>query len=154
MVAKHIYLIGSLRNPQVPEIAAKLRAEGHEVFDDWYAAGPEADDCWMRYEQARGHDFAAALAGFAGQHVYRYDKEHLDRCGVGVLVLPAGKSGHLELGYLLGQGKPGYILLDKEPERFDVMYNFASGVFTRLADLLKALRGPQLYQRIDIHADL
>ena len=144
MVAKYIYLIGSLRNPKVPELAATLRAHGHEVFDDWYAAGPEADDYWMRYEQARGHNLAQALAGNAGQHVYQYDKKHLDRAGVGVLLLPAGKSGHLELGYLIGQGKPGYILLDGEPERFDVMYNFASGVFTRLDDLLSVLRGPVL----------
>lgn len=141
MVCQYIYLIGSLRNPAVPLLAERLRAEGHEVFDDWYAAGPEADDYWMRYEQARGHDFAAALAGHAAQHVYRYDKTHLDRMGVGVLLLPAGKSGHLELGYLIGQGKPGYILLDKEPERFDVMYNFATGVFTKEADLFVALRG-------------
>lgn len=141
VVAKFIYLIGSLRNPRVPEIAKVLRDAGHEVFDDWYAAGPEADDYWMRYEQARGHDFKAALAGFAGQHVYQYDKEHLDRAGVGVLLLPAGKSGHLELGYLIGQGKPGYILLEGEPERFDVMYNFASGVFTNLSDLLKVIGG-------------
>jgi len=61
--------------------------------------------------------------------------------GVGVLVLPAGKSGHLELGYMIGQGKPGYILLDGEPERFDVMYNFATGVFTNLSDLLKVIGG-------------
>jgi nucleoside 2-deoxyribosyltransferase len=141
VVAKFIYLIGSLRNPKVPEIAAKLREAGHEVFDDWFAAGPEADDHWQRYEQARGHSFAQALAGHAGQHVYRYDRSHLDRMGVGVLVLPAGKSGHLELGYMIGQGKPGYILLDGEPERFDVMYNFATGVFTNLSDLLKVIGG-------------
>jgi len=39
-----LYLIGSLRNPRVPEVAEILRWNGHLVFDDWYAAGPEADD--------------------------------------------------------------------------------------------------------------
>ena len=34
-----IYLIGSLRNPSIPETAAKLRDAGHEVFDDWFSAG-------------------------------------------------------------------------------------------------------------------
>lgn len=139
MVARNIYLIGSLRNPRVSEIAKALRAQGHEVFDDWMAAGPEADDYWMKYEQAKGNDFKAALAGYAGQHVYQYDKSHLDRCQTGVLILPAGKSGHLELGYLIGQGKLAFILLDGEPERFDVMYNFASGVFTKLEDLIARL---------------
>jgi len=129
-----------LRNPEVPIIAAKLRAAiGDEVFDDWYAAGPEADDYWQRYEKDRGHTFAQALAGNAGQHVYHYDKHHLDSSQYGVLVLPAGKSGHLEAGYLIGQGKPVYILLAGEPERFDVMYNFASGVFTSFDDLYACL---------------
>ena len=39
-----IYTIGSLRNEKVPLIANALRDAGHEVFDDWYGAGPEADD--------------------------------------------------------------------------------------------------------------
>jgi len=30
-----IYLIGSLRNPAVPEVAQKMRAVGIDVFDDW-----------------------------------------------------------------------------------------------------------------------
>jgi nucleoside 2-deoxyribosyltransferase len=120
-----IYVIGSLRNPRVPQVAADLRFDGHEVFDDWFAAGPEADDHWQRYEQARGHTLEMALDGHAAQHVFKYDKSHLDRCEAAVLVLPAGKSGHLELGYVRGQRKPIYILLDKEPERYDVMYAFA-----------------------------
>ena len=134
-----IYLIGSLRNPQIPKIATRLRTEGFDVFDDWYAAGPEADDKWMEYEKARGHDFAQALQGYAAKHVYRFDLHHLNRADMGLLVLPAGKSGHLELGYLIGRGKPGYILLDKEPDRYDVMYCFASGVFSKIDNLLKSI---------------
>lgn len=135
-----IYLIGSLRNPSVPEVAARLRDAGHEVFDDWYAAGPEADDYWQQYEVARGHDFQQALRGYAARHVYEFDKHHLDRADVGVLVLPAGKSGHLELGYLIGQGKRGYVLLDGEPERYDVMYQFAFGVAKDTDELLSQLK--------------
>src|SRR5574337_842045 len=114
-----VYLIGSLRNPRVPEVAAAIRAEGYDVFDDWYAAGPEADDYWQKYEQGRGHDFTLALQGYAANHVFNFDRHHLDRCDMGVLLLPAGKSGHLELGYMIGQGKPGFILMDKleDPDR-------------------------------------
>ena len=39
-----LYVIGSLRNPAVPQVAKRLREAGFLVFDDWYAAGPEADD--------------------------------------------------------------------------------------------------------------
>jgi nucleoside 2-deoxyribosyltransferase len=135
-----VYLIGSLRNPEVPKVAAALRSCGHDVFDDWYAAGEKADDAWKEYEQQRNHTYIEALQGYAAQHVFQYDREHLNRCGVGVLMLPAGRSGHLELGIMLGQGKPGYILLDDEAARWDVMYNFATGVFWQIGDLAMALR--------------
>jgi hypothetical protein len=135
-----LYLIGSLRNPEVPLLAERLRQEGHEVFDDWFAAGPEADDWWQKYEKARGHSFAAALDGHAARHVYEYDRRHLDAAEGGVLLLPAGKSGHLEAGYLIGSGKPVYILLTGEPERFDVMYRFATGIFTDEAAMMTEIR--------------
>lgn len=137
-----IYIIGSLRNPQVPLIANELRRAlpGQEIFDSWYAAGPEADDKWQAYEKARGHSYADALAGYAAQNVFAFDKRHLDRAHSVVLVLPAGKSGHLELGYSLGRGKRGYILLEAdEPERFDVMYNFATGVVRTTAELVERI---------------
>ena len=37
-----VYLIGSLRLPAVRGLAAELRAEGFDVFDDWHAAGEKA----------------------------------------------------------------------------------------------------------------
>lgn len=135
-----VYVIGSLRNPEVPGLAARLRGEGYEVFDDWYAAGPEADDYWQRYEVNRGHSFTGALDGYAAWHVFNYDHYHLDTSDAVVLQLPAGKSGHLEFGWAVGRGKPGFILLDKEPERFDVMYRFATKVCNNQEELLDALR--------------
>lgn len=136
-----LYLIGSLRNPEVPRLAALLRKAGHECFDDWFAAGHEADEWWQKYEKDRGHTYTEALAGWAAQHVFTYDRHHLDRCEAVVLMLPAGKSGHLEFGYAVGRGKKGYILLDKDPERYDVMYAFATKVVDSRAQLLMELGG-------------
>lgn len=144
-----IYLIGSLRNPQVPLLAERIRLEtGHEVFDDWFAAGPEADDYWRDYEKARGHNLTEALNGHAAEHVYEYDKHHLDTSSAGVLLLPAGKSGHIEAGYLVGRGKCVFALYEQEPERFDVMYKFFSGVFTDVDALIERLK--MLEQRATI----
>lgn len=121
-----IYLIGSLRNETIPDLGEYIRAfTKHEVFDDWIAAGPEADDYWRDYERKRGHNLKEALAGYAAQHVFDFDRHHLDTSDAVVLAWPAGKSAHLEFGYCIGQGKPGWILLDGEPERYDVMLNFA-----------------------------
>jgi hypothetical protein len=130
-----IYLIGSLRNPEVPKIANKLRNAGLEVFDDWYSAGPEADDKWRDYEKGRGRSYMEALAGAAAKNVFQFDKRNLERATSVILVLPAGKSGHLELGWSLGRGVRGYILLDS-PERWDVMYQFADLVTENLEDII------------------
>ncbi len=138
-VKKRVYLIGSLRNPEVPKIAKKIRELGFDVFDDWYAAGPEADDKWRDYEKARGRTYKEALNGLAANHVYHFDLKHLNECDIAVLYLPAGKSGHLELGYTIGKGKKSYILLDN-PERWDVMYKFAHGVFHSFEELEEELK--------------
>lgn len=141
-----IYTIGSLRNEKVPEIANELRDAGHEVFDDWYSAGPEADDYWQKYETARGHNYKQALQGYAAKNVYNFDKHHLDRNDTVVLILPAGKSGHLEFGYSIGKGKKGYILFDDDVHtcRWDVMYQFADGVFFDTSELITQLKEDEI----------
>lgn len=136
---KSLYLIGSLRNEGIPEISKSLRKIGLDVFDDWHAAGPEADDCWKEYEENRGRTYKEALSGYAARHVFSFDKYHLDRCDAALLVLPAGKSGHLELGYMAGRGKPTFILLDR-PDRWDVMYQFATEVFEDKGQMLGRLQ--------------
>ena len=139
-----IYLIGSLRNPEIPNIANTLRTYGFDIFDSWYAAGPIADDCWRDYEKGKGLSYLEALKHYAAQHVFCFDKKYLDQSTGAILVTPAGKSGHLELGYIIGQGKPGYILMHEEPERFDVMYNFATAVFYNIEDLIVEMKGLKL----------
>jgi hypothetical protein len=122
-----LYLIGSLRNDRIPALANRLREENThtEVFDDWYAAGPEADDCWKTYEQNRGRTYQEALQGHAAKNVFAFDKRHLDRCTHALLVLPAGKSGHMEVMYATYKvGAHTAILLDPDDVRWDVMYQF------------------------------
>jgi len=115
--SRRAYIIGSLANERVVEVGDALRAANHSVFDDWWAAGPQADFYWQEYEQGRGYTFGEALDRRAAQHVFSFDKQWLDWADTGVLVMPAGKSGHLELGYLIGRGCDGYILMEHEPEK-------------------------------------
>ncbi len=117
----------------------RLRDIGLDVFDDWYSVGEEADDKWMEYEKARGRDYHEALKGHTARHVFEYDLSHLQRSDACVMVAPAGKSGHLELGYMLGQGKPGFIYMPDEPERWDMMYLFATKIVRHPGDLLDEL---------------
>ena len=137
-----IYLIGSLRNPKIPEIAVAIeKATGQEVFADWFAPGEFADDKLKEYSKARGRTYAQALQSHAVQHVFNFDKSHIDRADIVVLAAPAGRSGHLELGYSLGKGKKGYILFDGEPEeRWDIMLLFSTRVCFSLEELLEELK--------------
>ena len=132
-----VYLIGSLRNENVPLVGDRLRSSGLEVFDEWYSAGPEADDYFKKYHQERGIKYEDALKGYAARHIFSFDKHHLDRCHCAILLLPAGRSGHLELGYMAGCGKPTYVLMETDSDRWDLMYQFATGVYFDLDKLIK-----------------
>lgn len=135
-----IYLLGSLRNPQVPIIELALVDAGFKVFCEWFAGGERADDAWRDYEKQKGHTYKEALETHYARHIFEFDKYHIDRSRMGVMVAPSGRSGHLELGYMIGQKKLGFILIDKDPERFDVMLQFATGITYSVDELIEQLR--------------
>lgn len=135
----YVYVIGSLRNPEVPLVGQALRQAGIDAFDDWFAGGEQADDSWQAYEEARGSSYVEALQSPAAQNVFQFDRRNLEAAAAAVLVGPAGKSAHLELGWMLGRGKPGFVYLAEEPARWDVMLAFATGVYTDLDALIHRL---------------
>lgn len=126
-VMKTVYIVGSLRNPQIPIIGNALRSWGYEAFDDWWSASEDADEWWQKHERMKGRTYQEAINGWHAKNVHAFDKYHIDRSDAGLLVMPAGRSGHLEIGHMSGQGKPCYVLFDKEPERFDIMFRLCSG---------------------------
>jgi nucleoside 2-deoxyribosyltransferase len=141
-VAVKAYIVGSLRNPRIIEVTNALTEAGFDVFSDWFAAGERADDTWMAYEKARGRTYREALASPAAQNVFAFDQRHIEDADVVVLVAPAGRSGHIELGYAIGRGKPGFILMD-EPgpdDRWDVMLLFATGIAHTVEELVGMMR--------------
>ena len=140
-----IYIIGSLSGTRVEEVANRLRVEGNDVFDEWRAA---QGDYWADYAVRRKMPFREALAMDFTETAFQFDLRHLKQADIGVLVMPAGRSAGLELGWMLGQGKRGYILYDGEPERPDLMAKLATGVFFSVEELINELRSSnhQLHQ--------
>lgn len=138
-MGRHIYLVGSLSDPAIPQVAQALRGEGHLVFDDWYAAGPKADEHWQEYEKARGRTYLEALGAPGAEHNLKFDKEWLDWADTAVLVLPCGRSPHYEAGYVQGKGDQVHILCPFEPEKWTLMYGLATGVHRTVAELLEAV---------------
>lgn len=132
-----IYIIGSLGNPKVEEVADRLREAGLSVFDQWRAA---KGDFWADYAIRRKLPFKEAIKLDFVETAFQFDMKYLKACTAAVLVMPAGRSGGIELGWVLGQGKPGYILYDGEPERPDLMAKLATGIFFDIESLINELK--------------
>jgi len=137
---RSIYVIGSLRNPEIGAFGKVLRELGYDAFTDWWSVGPHADDSWRDHEKLKGHDQVQALLSWSSRNIFMFDKYHLDRCEMAVLVLPAGKSGCIELGYTIGRGKPAFVVLDGDPDRYDVMLSFATQVFRDAEEFFAYMR--------------
>lgn len=135
-----VYLMGSLANAEIPLIGNKIRALGIEAIDDWWSPGPLADSYLKHYAKIRKLNYKETLETHAAKHIFEFDKGLIDSSNVGILIMNGGKSAHLELGYLIGSKKPGYILFSKPPLRIDVMHSFATKIFFNIDDLLAQLK--------------
>lgn len=121
-IAMKVYVASSWRNPYQPEVVRALRNAGHEVYDfrnpkpgdsgfHWSEIDPE----WQRWspeQYGRALMHPLAVAGFES------DMEALRSAEAVVLVLPCGRSAHLELGWACGAGKRSAVLMvqREEPE--------------------------------------
>lgn len=135
-----IYIAGSLKNWEVVTLTNELEKLGFDVFSEWLTPGPTADEHLLEYAKQRGWDYKQTLNSYAATHVFEFDKYHLDRADILILLMPAGKSAHTELGYFRGHGKPAYILFDTPPDRVDVMHKFASDIFLNRDELIQELK--------------
>ncbi len=141
MRARKIYVASSWRNADQPMLVTALRQQGHKVYDfrnpdggtgfQWAAIDP-AWKTWSTttYIQALKHPIAAS--GFSED----WKAMHwADTC---VLLLPCGRSAHLEAGWFVGQGRDVFILIPV-PQEPELMYKMGAGVYCCLDDLLVAL---------------
>ena|SRR3990167_2325090 len=135
-----VYVIGSLNNPAVEDVADRLEEAGFEAFDQWRAA---KGDFWADYAIRKKLPFREALKLDFVETAFQFDLKYLKACAAAVLVMPAGRSGGIELGWVLGKGKPGYILYDGEPERPDLMAKMATNVLFSVDELIAELKKHQ-----------
>lgn len=126
--------------PGILQVAKRLRTEDLQVFCDWIMPGEKTDMKWREFSEAMGHTYVSALATPHAINVFEFDKRWLDMADAFVLVLPAGRSAHIELGYMAGQGKRTAILLEEDHDRWDVMYLFADVVTSDLDHLVEVLK--------------
>ncbi len=134
-----IYVASSWRNIFQPDVVQMLGAEGHEVYDfkDPDANGgtgfhwSEIDSNWKRWTPEQ---FRASLSHPLAKHGFKRDFDAMAWADAFVLVMPSGRSAHLEAGWAVGAKKPLVIYLsDGEPE---LMYGMAGKLVTSPRGLL------------------
>jgi len=114
-----IYVASSWRNVLQPGIVHALRRCGHEVYDFRH---PKLNDDGFRWSELGNPDYehgdlvAPVTYREMLQHPrsvegYESDISHVRWCDACVYVLPCGRSASFELGYAMGQGKRGYVVV-------------------------------------------
>jgi len=142
---RKIYVASSWRNKLQPKVVEALRAEGHEVYDfrhpadgnegfHWSAIDREWKDWSLQKYVVEIERHPIAASGF------KLDKDALNWCDTCVLVLPCGRSAHLEAGYACGQGKDVVFMLNEDQFEPELMYLLGSGFVTNTTELCIALR--------------
>ena len=131
-----IYVASSWRNQVQPDVVAALRAHGHEVYDfknppertafAWSEIDPNWEK-WTPLNWIEGLKHPRAVDGFNS------DFGAMKWADAGVLVMPCGRSAHIEAGYFVGGKKPLWILM--APSEPELMYSMATGLLTSLEAL-------------------
>mgnify|MGYP001162066870 CR=1 FL=1 len=139
-----IYLATSWKNESVARaVAAWLRADKHEV-DCFCEEGNRFVFRWTDIaDDLMEHDAVTFLEDPRVQRAFLEDKKWIDWSQAVVMIMPCGRSAHLEAGYAKGKGKHLFIWGEFAKGEFDVMYGFADGVYRSLhgiGELLSVLR--------------
>ncbi|MFB3980357.1 hypothetical protein [Microbacterium proteolyticum] len=153
-MSSRIYLASSWRNTEQKATVNALRRAGHEVYD---FRNPNDDR--RRWVQGSGEDgfrwsdidpswqdwspwaFTQALQTPTAERGFGNDWRGMEWAEVGVLLLPSGRSAHIEAGYFAGHpDKTVHILVPELPEP-ELMYKMADGVHLTVEALLQELRG-------------
>ena len=121
-----VYVASSWRNEHQPGVVERLRRDGHDVYDfrnptegDGGFHWSEIDTAWQTWTPEQ---YIEGLRHPVAQRGFLTDMTALKWADIVVLVLPCGRSAHLELGYAVGAGKRTIVLLsDGEPELMNLM---------------------------------
>lgn len=142
---RRIYVASSWRNEYQPMFVQGLRREGHEVYDfrsprpgDDGFHWSEIDPDWQGWTS---REYMASLSHPIAERGFANDWEAMQWADTGILLLPCGRSAHLEAGYFVGAGKELFILLRDENEP-ELMYKLATGIFDQFGPLAERLLQP------------
>lgn len=134
----YIYVASSWRNDHQPQVVARLRGAGHEVYDFREHGFPwrELDARWQSWT---AEQFRDALQSPIARDAFEMDKAALERADCCVLVYPCGNDAHWEAGWAKGRGKRVVILMIDPPSPPGLMDLLADAFCTNLDDLVRSV---------------
>ncbi len=113
-----IYVASSWRNGHQQGVVSHLRDAGHDVYDFKNPAPGDNGFHWQEvdrdWEEWTAERFRTSLDHPVARAGFKADMDALQGCDACVLVLPCGRSAHLELGWATGAGKRTAVLLCPE----------------------------------------
>ena len=112
-----VYIATSWKNTHTDDVVKALQRAGHFVYD-FRVMGFK----WMTSEAIPAERHQHHLGRHDAKNAYKLDKQMLEECDAVVMVLPCGRSAHLELGWAIGMHKKAIIYMP-EPEHLELMYS-------------------------------
>ncbi|KKM77499.1 hypothetical protein LCGC14_1369480 [marine sediment metagenome] len=141
-----IYIASSWKNQKaVIELAEYLERHGLEVDAFCRTNDKRYAFHWSELvdneEDLANYNAIDMMSDPRTQRAFKEDMKWLDWAECVIMLMPCGRSSHLEAGYAKGQGKLLYIYGDFPKGEFDVMYGMADGLVHKddVALLIKEL---------------
>lgn len=132
IMGKNIYVAGSFAHQvAVRAFAQRLRDAGHKVYcfcdeqEPTYKLGVKIRE--NKLVNRVNHRTALLQPDIRNIGILNWKK--LDEAEIVVVMLPCGKSAHLEAGYAIGKGKRAYVYGYLPLGEFDAMYVMMDDVF-------------------------
>jgi len=143
-MSMRIYVASSWRNRIVHASVCQLLSADYDVYDFTHPAPDQHGFAWSdidhNWESWSPRAFAHALRHPIAQEGFGFDMNALRAADACVLVLPCGRSAHLELGYAAGAGKRTIVFAaDERGFEPELMYLMCNAFVTSTSDLLTAL---------------
>lgn len=137
-----IYVASSWRNPYYLGILDCLDQWAIEYYNwrdeegfHWSEVfGTESVDHWT--EPIPPHKFVEAMQHHRAISGFERDMQHLREADAVVLLLPCGKSAHLEAGWAVGAGKPVALYTGHESLQPELMYGMFNVILDDITELM------------------
>lgn len=135
-----VYVASSWRNDRQPSVVIGLQNCGHDVYDFKNPSKESTGFHWSEidpdWQQWTLEQYLIALNHPVAKRGYKSDMDAMIWADACVLVMPCGRSAHLELGWFAGQGKPCCILHDSfNPVEPELMAKMCDDQFSSTYDI-------------------